>query len=178
MAPRPVVVLLYLVFFFFWCLSLFWELQDNGVVKNVQFRPILKALKSLAVMLELFIYRTWAIPICNFPSSKARLIAKISFKNESDWHENNKIIFIIKASNLASLLNRRLGQLGNGLITKNFLKQLYCWNSMPQRRQKMTCSILFNFLRPCKVGLHFAIVFTILTYLLLGPVYMEWRNPV
>ena len=52
------------------------------------------------------------------------LIAKISFKNESDWHENNKIIFLIKASNLASLLNRRLGQLGNGLITKNFLKQL------------------------------------------------------
>ena len=99
-------------------------------------------------MLEFFIYRTWAIPICNFPSSKARLIAKISFKNESDWHENNKIIFLKKASNLASLLNRHLGQLGNGLITKNFLKQLYCWNSMPQRRQKMTCSIcLISFVR-------------------------------
>ena len=118
-------------------------------------------------MLEFIIYRMWAIPICNFPNSKARLIAKISFKNESDWHENNKIIFIIKASNLASLLNRRLGQLGNGLITKNFQKQLYCWNSMLQRRQKMTFSILFNFLRPCKVGLHFAIVFTTLTYLFL-----------
>lgn len=78
-------------------------------------------------MLEFFIYRTWSIPICNFPSSKATLIAKISFKKKSDWHYDNKIIFIIKASNLASLLNRRLGQLGNDLITKNFQKHLYCW---------------------------------------------------
>ena len=50
---------------------------------------------------------------------------------------------------------------------QKFPKTSVLLDSRPQRRQKMTCSILFNFLRLCKVGLHFAIVFTTLPYLFL-----------
>ena len=49
---------------------------------------------------------------------KARLSANISFENESDWNEKNKIISIFRASILALFKNRGLGQLGNGLLTK------------------------------------------------------------
>ena len=45
----------------FLCLSFVWQLQDNGVVKNLQFCPL-----SLTVVLQMLIYRTWAVhKICN-----------------------------------------------------------------------------------------------------------------
>ena len=36
MAPRFLVIFVHLVWFFL-CSSLFWELRDNGVLKNLQF---------------------------------------------------------------------------------------------------------------------------------------------
>ena len=52
---------------------------------------------------------------------KARLSANISFENEFDWNEENKIFFIFKASTLVLFKNRGLGQLGNGLLTKKVI---------------------------------------------------------
>ena len=44
--PSFLIIFLYLVWFSL-CLSLFWELRDNGVVWNLQFRP-----QTLRVMAE------------------------------------------------------------------------------------------------------------------------------
>ena len=52
-------------------------------------------------------------------SVKARLSVNISFENEFNLHEKNKIILITKASTLSLFKNRGLGQPGNGLLTKN-----------------------------------------------------------
>ena len=38
MAPRFLVIFLYLVWFSL-CSSFFWELRDNGVLKNLHFDP-------------------------------------------------------------------------------------------------------------------------------------------
>ena len=58
------------------------------------------------------------IPICHFWSSKSSHFQSISFENEFDWNEKNKIIFIFKAWTLALFKKRGLGQLGNRLPTK------------------------------------------------------------
>ena len=68
------------------------------------------------------------IQICHFWSSKSSHFqteakCKHSFENEFDWNEENKIIFICKASSLALFKNRGLGQLGNGLLTKKVKKK-------------------------------------------------------